>query len=119
MANSSPPTRETVSISRAGGDEFAIVQRDVKFPEDAAILARRIVEVVSAPYQIEGHCVTIGVSIGIALAPADGALCERLLKNADLALYRAKAEQRGGWRFFETGMGARRQARRRRAACRP
>jgi predicted signal transduction protein with EAL and GGDEF domain len=85
----------------------------VRYPEDTAILARRIVDVVSAPYQLEGQCVTIGVSIGIAMAPADGALCERLLKNADLALYRAKAEQRGVWRFFEAEMDARLQARRR------
>jgi diguanylate cyclase (GGDEF)-like protein/PAS domain S-box-containing protein len=105
--------REVDTVARLGGDEFAIVQRDVKYPEAAAILARRIVEVVSAPYQLEGHCVTIGVSIGIALAPADGALCERLLKSADLALYRAKAEQRGVWRFFEAEMDARLQARRR------
>ena len=105
--------REIDTVARLGGDEFAIVQRDVKHAEDAAILARRIVEVVSAPYQLEGQCVTIGVSIGIAVAPADGALCERLLKNADLALYRAKAEQRGVWRFFEAEMDARLQARRR------
>jgi diguanylate cyclase (GGDEF)-like protein/PAS domain S-box-containing protein len=105
--------REIDTVARLGGDEFAIVQRDVKHAEDAAILARRIVEVVSAPYQLEGQCVTIGVSIGIAVAPADGALCERLLKNADLALYRAKAEQRGEWRFFEAEMDARLQARRR------
>jgi diguanylate cyclase (GGDEF)-like protein/PAS domain S-box-containing protein len=105
--------REIDTVARLGGDEFAIVQRDVKEPEAAAILARRIVEVVSAPYQLEGQCVTIGVSIGISLAPADGSLCERLLKNADLALYRAKAEQRGVWRFFEAEMDARLQARRR------
>jgi diguanylate cyclase (GGDEF)-like protein len=104
--------REIDTVARLGGDEFAIVQRDVKDPEAVAILARRIVEVVSAPYQLEGHCVTIGVSIGISLAPADGFLCERLLKNADLALYRAKAEQRGVWRFFEAEMDARLQARR-------
>jgi diguanylate cyclase (GGDEF)-like protein/PAS domain S-box-containing protein len=103
--------REIDTVARLGGDEFAIVQRDVKDPEEAAILARRIVEVVSAPYQLEGQCVTIGVSIGISLAPADGSLCERLLKNADLALYRAKAEQRGVWRFFEAEMDARLQAR--------
>jgi diguanylate cyclase (GGDEF)-like protein len=104
--------REVDTVARLGGDEFAIVQRDVKHPEDAELLARRIVEVVSEPYQIDGQCITIGVSIGISLAPADGALCERLLKNADLALYRAKAERRGVWRFFEAEMDARLQARR-------
>jgi diguanylate cyclase (GGDEF)-like protein/PAS domain S-box-containing protein len=106
-------TREVDTVARLGGDEFAIVQGDVKSPEDAAILARRIVEIASAPYQLEGHSVTIGVSIGIALAPVDGAACERLLKSADLALYRAKAEQRGAWRFFEAEMDAKLQARRR------
>jgi diguanylate cyclase (GGDEF)-like protein/PAS domain S-box-containing protein len=105
--------REIDTVARLGGDEFAIVQRDVKGPEDATTLARRIVEVVSAPYQVEGQCLMVGVSIGIALAPADGTLCEKLLKNADLALYRAKVEQRGAWRFFETEMDARLQARRR------
>ena len=105
--------REIDTVARLGGDEFAIVQRDVHHPEDAAILARRVVEVVSAPYELEGHSVTVGVSIGIAVAPADGALCERLLKNADLALYRAKAEQRGVWRFFEAEMDALLQTRRR------
>jgi diguanylate cyclase (GGDEF)-like protein/PAS domain S-box-containing protein len=105
--------REIDTVARLGGDEFAIVQCDVKRPEDAAVLARRIVEVVSAPYQIDGQCLMVGVSIGISLAPADGTLCEKLLKNADLALYRAKVEQRGAWRFFETEMDARLQARRR------
>ena len=106
-------TREVDTVARLGGDEFAIVQRDVNGPEDAEILARRIVEIVSAPYQLEGHSVTVGVSIGIALAPADGVACERLLKSADMALYRAKAEQRGAWRFFEAEMDAKLQARRR------
>jgi diguanylate cyclase (GGDEF)-like protein/PAS domain S-box-containing protein len=105
--------REIDTVARLGGDEFAIVQRDVKGPEGATTLARRIVEVVSAPYQVEGQCLMVGVSIGIALAPAHGTLCETLLKNADLALYRAKVEQRGAWRFFETEMDARLQARRR------
>jgi len=75
-------------------------------------LASRIVEVVSAPYEIEGHHLVIGVSIGISLAPADGSDPDELLKNADLALYRAKADGRGTYRFFEPGMDARAQARR-------
>ena len=76
------------------------------------LLARRIVEVVSAPYEIDGHRVTVGVSIGISLAPGDGTTCDKLLKNADVALYRAKADGRGTWRFFEAEMDARLQARR-------
>jgi diguanylate cyclase (GGDEF)-like protein len=104
--------REIDTVARLGADEFAIVQRDVKHAVDAELLARHIVEVVGEPYDLDGHPVTIGVSIGISLAPADGASCDRLLKNADLALRRAKAEARGVWRFFEAEMDARVQARR-------
>jgi predicted signal transduction protein with EAL and GGDEF domain len=68
--------------------------------------------VLSAPYDIAGHRITIGASIGISLAPGDGAASGALLKNADVALYRAKADARGAWRFFEAGMDARLQARR-------
>ena len=75
------------------------------------LLARRIIEIVGAPYDINGHRVTIGISIGISLAPDDGSTCEKLLKNSDVALYRAKADGRGTWRFFEPEMDARLQAR--------
>ena len=61
--------REVDTVGRLGGDEFAIVQRDVKQPEDAALLARRIIEIAGAPYDINGHRVTIGISLGISLAP--------------------------------------------------
>ena len=67
-----------------------------------------MVEKVSAPYEIAGHQLVIGVSIGISLAPEDGKNPDELLKKADLALYRAKADGRGTYRFFETGMDARR-----------
>jgi predicted signal transduction protein with EAL and GGDEF domain len=67
---------------------------------------------VSAPYEIAGHQLVIGVSIGISLAPEDGKNPDELLKKADLALYRAKEDGRGTYRFFETGMDARAQARR-------
>jgi predicted signal transduction protein with EAL and GGDEF domain len=71
-----------------------------------------VVEKVSAPYEIFGHQLVIGVSIGISLAPEDGKNPDELLKKADLALYRAKADGRGTYRYFETGMDARAQARR-------
>jgi predicted signal transduction protein with EAL and GGDEF domain len=67
---------------------------------------------VSAPYEVNAHRLTVGVSIGIAVAPGDGTTCNKLLKNADVALYRAKADGRGTWRFFEAEMDARLQARR-------
>jgi diguanylate cyclase (GGDEF)-like protein len=101
------------TVSRLGGDEFAIVQigGDPQ-PLEASSLASRLVEVVGAPYDIDGHQVIIGTSIGISVAPDDGCDPDQLLKNADMALYRAKAEGRGTYRFFEAGMDARAQARR-------
>jgi diguanylate cyclase (GGDEF)-like protein/PAS domain S-box-containing protein len=101
------------TVARLGGDEFAIVQfcRGCD-PSAVPALASQIVEAVAAPYEINGHQLMIGVSIGISLAPEDGDNPDALLKNADLALYRAKADGRGTYRFFEAGMDARAQARR-------
>ena len=104
--------REVDTVSRLGGDEFAIVQCDVQRPEDTAILARRILEVMDDPFVIAQRSTSVSVSIGIAIAPADGTSSITLLKNADAALYRAKAEGRGAWRFFEPEMEARLQIRR-------
>jgi predicted signal transduction protein with EAL and GGDEF domain len=81
-------------------------------PSAVTSLASHVVEQVSAPYEIAGHQLVIGVSIGISLAPEDGKNPDELLKKADLALYRAKEDGRGTYRFFETGMDARAQARR-------
>ncbi|SDJ90550.1 diguanylate cyclase/phosphodiesterase [Bradyrhizobium sp. Rc2d] len=100
------------TVARLGGDEFAVVQIGRSEETAARSLAGRLVEVISAPYEIDDHQIVIGVSIGIALAPQDGNNPDELLKNADLALYRAKADGRGTYRFFETGMDARAQARR-------
>ncbi|HET8587350.1 MAG TPA: EAL domain-containing protein [Candidatus Limnocylindria bacterium] len=104
--------RETDTVARLGGDEFAIVQAAVARPEDAEILARRLVEAISEPYDLDGHQVMVGVSIGIALAPADGTDVDDLMKNADMALYRAKTEGRGIYRVFEPEMDAQLQTRR-------
>jgi diguanylate cyclase (GGDEF)-like protein len=104
--------RETDTIARLGGDEFAIVHRVDEAGPEAAALAKRILELLSAPFDLNGHQATIGTSIGIALAPADGRDPDELLKNADLALYRAKSEGRGIYRFFEPEMDQRMQARR-------
>jgi diguanylate cyclase (GGDEF)-like protein len=101
------------SVARLGGDEFAIVRAgpDLKVSESSS-LAARLVEIVGAPYFVQGHQLNIGVSIGIAFAPDDGKDPDQLLKNADMALYRAKEDGRGTYRFFEPGMDARAQARR-------
>jgi predicted signal transduction protein with EAL and GGDEF domain len=95
-----------------GGDEFAVIQVAIMQPSDATSLARRIIEVVSAPYEIDGHQAAVGTSIGIAIGPADGVTPEQLIRNADMALYRAKSDGRGAYRFFELEMDAQMQARR-------
>jgi diguanylate cyclase (GGDEF)-like protein/PAS domain S-box-containing protein len=105
--------REGDTVARLGGDEFAVIQLSHHEPEsDAAALAMRIISVVSTPYELQGHHVSIGASVGIALAPADAAEPDQLIKKADLALYRAKSEGRGSYRFFELDMDASAQNRR-------
>ena len=98
-------------VARLGGDEFAIIVTDADAAR-AASLARRIVERVSEPFHIEGMTLGIGVSIGIAMAPGDGTNPQALMRCADLALYRAKADGRSTWCFFEADMDARAQAKR-------
>ncbi|HEX3870104.1 MAG TPA: bifunctional diguanylate cyclase/phosphodiesterase, partial [Pirellulales bacterium] len=94
------------------GDEFAVIQVGPERIEDVAVLAQRISDVLSAPYEVDGHRVIVGVSIGIALVPSDGTHPDILLKNADIALYRAKSDGRGVFRFFAPEMDARLQERR-------
>jgi diguanylate cyclase (GGDEF)-like protein len=103
--------RPTDVIARLGGDEFAIVQV-CEQPVGATALATRLIKTISQPYEIDGHQVVVGASVGIALAPNDGNDPDALLKNADLALYRAKEDGRGRYCFFEPEMDARMQARR-------
>ena len=98
------------SVARLGGDEFAIVLECAEI--DLGALAQRLIEAVSQPYELEGCVAVVGTSIGIALAPQDGLMPLDLLKAADMALYRAKIDGRGGWRFFEPDMDAKMQARR-------
>jgi diguanylate cyclase (GGDEF)-like protein len=103
--------RQSDAVSRFGGDEFAILQGDLEGRAETAALAARIVDAVGAPFDLDGHQVVIGVSIGIAFAPTDGTDAVQLLKAADLALYRAKADGRSTFRFFEPGMDRLMQAR--------
>lgn len=104
--------READTIARVGGDEFAIVQVGIADPLDSAALAQRIIAAVNAPYEIDGHQVVVGTSIGIAIGMGGTQSADQLVKNADLALYRAKSEGRGSFRFFEDDMDAQAQARR-------
>jgi diguanylate cyclase (GGDEF)-like protein len=103
--------RDGDTVARLGGDEFAVLQ-GYSSAEAAGALARRLVSVISDPIEIDGQEINSGVSIGIALAPSDGNAADHLMKCADLALYRAKAEGRGTFRFFEPDMDACIQARR-------
>ena len=107
-----PCVRETDLVARLGGDEFAIVQAGIGGPNGASALASRLTEVLAAPYEVEGHAVVTGACIGIALAPGDGTSAEVLLRNADIALHRAKAAGRGAFRFFEPEMDRAVRARR-------
>jgi diguanylate cyclase (GGDEF)-like protein/PAS domain S-box-containing protein len=98
-------TRDTDIVARFGGDEFAILQTtDSNQKESAIILANRLLENITAPYDLDGHKVIVGTSIGIAMAPDHGTRADELLRNADLALYRVKSNGRNGYRFFEREM---------------
>ena len=104
--------RESDMVARTGGDEFAIVQRGVSQPHAASALAERLIEAMHKPFDLGEHQVVIGTTIGIALAPQDGDGADVLLKNADLALYRAKAVGRGSFSFFAAEMDLKAQLRR-------
>jgi len=98
--------RNVDMLARLGGDEFAILLHRVSAPEEATIVARRIVESVQRPFEVEGRQLNVGVSIGVALACGAAADSVQIMKDADVALYRAKREGRGTWRFFEQAMDA-------------
>jgi diguanylate cyclase (GGDEF)-like protein len=105
-------TREPDTIARLGGDEFAIIMTGMEEPTDAVALAKRIRGSITKPYHLDGHQIVTDISIGISLAPIDASEPDQLLKNADMALYGAKADGRGTYRFFEPEMDARMKARR-------
>src|SRR5215468_7590724 len=98
-------------VARFGGDEFVVFQQNIHSDDDAAVLARRIVDHLSERYKIENHLVEIGASIGIAMAE-QGISADTLLKNADMALYRAKADGRGTFCFFRDELAQTVEARR-------
>ena len=103
---------ETDTIARMGGDEFVIVQATIADPAEATSLAQGVIDTLSKPYDIDGQQAVIGVSIGISVGPGDGSNPDKLLRNADLALYRAKSDGRGTFRFFEPVMDLQMQTRR-------
>jgi diguanylate cyclase (GGDEF)-like protein len=98
-------------VARLGGDEFVVVQTGIAGKAQAEDFARRIISAVTAPLKLKDRSFNATVSVGVALAPADGTDPERLLKSADLALYKAKADGRNCFRFFLAEMAAELQAR--------
>jgi diguanylate cyclase (GGDEF)-like protein len=104
--------RETDMIARLGGDEFAILQTGGEKAEFAATFAQRVTATINQPYDLDGHQVVVSTSVGIAIAPADGDSTEQLLRNADMALYRAKSDGRSTFRYFEPEMDEQLQTRR-------
>lgn len=97
--------------ARLGGDEFAIILSELRAPEDAAVVARKVVDGLSEPFQLDGHELHIGASAGITVSPCDGSDVDGLLRNADLALYRAKSEGRNTHRFYAADMALQVEAR--------
>jgi diguanylate cyclase (GGDEF)-like protein len=104
--------RPTDLVARLGGDEFAIVQTGTEQPFGATALATRLIAAIAKPFELDGHQVVTGASVGISIAPNDGSDPDKLLKNADMALYRAKSDGGDSYRFFEPNMDAEMQARR-------
>jgi diguanylate cyclase (GGDEF)-like protein len=96
--------RENDVVARLGGDEFAVLLRNEVSTQSLALLAEKIIDSINLPFEIDGQIVTVGVSIGIAIAPKDGGDVQTILNSADLGLYRAKEEGKGTFRFFETNM---------------
>ena len=99
--------RGSDTVSRLGGDEFVVLLAEIAQPEDAAIAVSRMLDAVSAPHAIDEHEMHISTSIGVSLYPTDGTDAETLIKNADAAMYQAKAHGRKSYRFFEPSMNLR------------
>ena len=92
--------RENDTVARLGRDEFAVIQTGIHRAGDASVLADRLVKQMATPFNVLGHGVGVGASIGIAVAPMDGTTTDEILRNADTALYRSKAAGRGCFNFF-------------------
>lgn len=105
--------RSSDTVSRLGGDEFVVVLSELEHVEDAAIGAQKILRILGRPRQLSGHDVRVTASVGISVYPDDGSDAESLLRNADLALYHAKARGRNTHQFFERELNVRAVERRR------
>jgi len=98
--------RSEDTVARQGGDEFIILLSTINHPEDAGVIAQKILDSITRPFNIKGKELHIGASIGIAVFPEDGDNMETLLKNSDIAMYHAKESGRGNYQFFSAEMNA-------------
>ena len=103
--------RDLDVVARLGGDEFAIIQKLLDQPSDAAALAMRVRDAIREPFDLDGHQVTVDISVGISIAPNDATELDELMKTADMALYEAKNAGRGTYCFYKPEMNARIQTR--------
>jgi diguanylate cyclase (GGDEF)-like protein len=99
--------RASDTVSRQGGDEFVVLLSEVEQPENTAITARRMLQTVAAAHSVDQHDLHISTSIGVSVYPDDGVDAETLIKNADTAMYQAKANGRQSYQFFKPSMNAR------------
>jgi diguanylate cyclase (GGDEF)-like protein/PAS domain S-box-containing protein len=97
--------RAVDTVARLGGDEFVIIQSGIESADQAVILAERIRKKITQPFEIDGHDIHTGTSIGITVYPDDSTDLDQVLKNADLALYRAKGREKGTFEFYSTELG--------------
>ncbi len=103
--------RKSDTVARLGGDEFAVIQTNLLYQNDISVLAGRLNDALSAPFDLDGESIYTGTSIGITIYPHDGTEADKLLKNADLALYRAKQEGRSTFQLYDPQMNAEIQTR--------
>ncbi|WP_372598391.1 EAL domain-containing protein [Amphritea sp.] len=96
--------RDTDLLTRFGGDEFVIVLQNIAEPDDAALTAKRVIEVLSPPFQLAGRTLYIGASVGISCYPSDASNCDSMLRNADMAMYLAKDRGRNQYQFYNAEM---------------
>ena len=100
------PAEEDTLIARFGGDEFILLLSNIKEPDDAAVVARRILQEIPRDHNLEGYQISVTTSIGISTFPADGEELESLLKHADSAMYHAKETGRNNYQFYTESLNA-------------
>ncbi len=99
--------RQVDTVSRPGGDEFALVMGDVQELDNAQLVARRVQQALAEPFVVEGHELYVSTSMGLSIYPSDSRDSESLLRNAEMAMYRAKEQARGSFRLFTMDMNQR------------